>query len=35
VVIPKANHLSAFSNPMFAAGLKAFLADHPQTLSTP
>jgi pimeloyl-ACP methyl ester carboxylesterase len=35
VVIPKASHLSAFSNPMFAATLKAFLADHPQTRSTP
>ena len=35
VVIPKANHITAFSNPMFAASLKAFLADHPQTRATP
>lgn len=29
VVIPKANHLSAVSNPTFVTSLKAFLADHP------
>ena len=30
VVIPKATHLSAFSNPTFVTSLKAFLADHPE-----
>ncbi len=31
VVIPKANHMTAFVNPMFLSTLKTFLAEHPAT----